>query len=159
MALSVGTKAPDFTLKSLQNGAMTDVTLSDSFGKSNTVLLFVPGAFTGVCTQEVCAISDRMDKFSALNATVYGISVDSAFAQAAWAAKEQIKFPLLSDYKHEVVEQYDVVLESLAGLGPSSKRAVFVIDKEGVIRYVQVTAVPSDLPDFDALNQAVESIA
>lgn len=158
MALPVGSKAPDFTLKTVTPEGMKDVTLSDNFGKTNTVLLFFPGAFTGVCTQEMCMMRDDIGRYRELNAEVYGISVDSAFAQQAWKEKEGLNFSLLSDYEHKVTQLYDVVLPSLAGLGPSAQRAAFVIDREGVIRYSEQTPVPTELPDFDAVKAALAEL-
>jgi len=158
MPLAPGTKAPDFTLKTRFGGEMKDVTLSDNFGKNNTVLLFFPAAFTGACTSEMCGVSGRMSDYGALDAKVYGISVDSAFSQEAWANKENITFPLLSDYKREVAKAYDVLWPDLAGMGPSAARAVFVIDKDGIIRYSEQTPVPSDLPDFQKVDAALREL-
>src|SRR6476619_147894 len=101
MAISVGTKAPDFTLKSKQASGLVDVKLSNNFGKKNTVLLFFPAAFTGVCTAEMCDVSGGLKAYHDLNAEVIGISVDSPFAQEAWAQKEKIQFTLASDLNKE----------------------------------------------------------
>src|SRR5579864_1106514 len=109
MAISVGTRAPDFTLKSKQASGLQDVKLSDNFGKKNTVLLFFPAAFTSVCTKEMCDISAGMNGYSSLNANVIGISIDTPFAQEAWAQKEKINIPLASDLNKEVIKKYDVV--------------------------------------------------
>ena len=92
MAIPVGTKAPDFTLKSKQASGLVDVQLSKNFGNKNTVLLFFPAAFTSVCTKEMCDISNGMNAYSGLNAEVIGISVDTPFAQEAWAQKEKIGY-------------------------------------------------------------------
>src|SRR5437588_5886439 len=97
MPIPVGTKAPDFTLKSKQASGLVDVKLSNNFGKKNTVLLFFPAAFTSVCTKEMCDITAGLNGYSGLNAEVIGISVDSPFAQEAWAQKETINFTLASD--------------------------------------------------------------
>ena len=90
MPIKVGSKAPDFTLKSKAASGLVDVKLSDNFGKKNTVLLFFPAAFTGVCTQEMCEISAGMGQYARLNAAVIGISIDTPFAQEAWAKQEKI---------------------------------------------------------------------
>lgn len=156
MPLAPGTKAPDFTLKTMTESGLADVTLSDNFGKTPTVLFFFPGAFTTPCTKEMCQVSQGLPDYA--GATVWGISADSAFAQAGWAKQEKIDIPLLSDYQHEVIRAYDVVLPSLAGLGPSSQRAVFVIDKDGIIRYAEQTAVASDMPDFGAVQKALAGL-
>src|SRR5947209_16033051 len=97
MAISVGTKAPDFSLKSKQASGLVDVKLSNNLGKKNTVLLFFPAAFTSVCTKEMCEISSGVNSYTGLNAEVIGISVDTPFAQEAWAQKEKIALTLASD--------------------------------------------------------------
>src|SRR6188472_4360659 len=97
MAIPVGTKAPDFTLKSKQASGLVDVKLSNNLGKKNTVLLFFPVAFTGVCTKEMCDITAGLNGYSDLNADVIAISVDSPFAQEAWAQKEKIGITIASD--------------------------------------------------------------
>src|SRR5436853_7384795 len=102
MAISVGSKAPDFTLKSKQASGLVDVKLSENFGKKNTVLLFFPAAFTGVCTQEMCDITAGLNGYSSLNADIIGISVDTPFSQEAWAQKEKINITLASDLNKEV---------------------------------------------------------
>jgi peroxiredoxin len=155
MALSTGSKAPDFTLKTSDMG---DFTLSSNFGKKPTLLLFFPLAFTGVCTQEFCDLTSGFQKYADLNAHVVGISVDSPFAQDAWAKKESIKIPLVSDLNKEVTKAYDVVFPALAGIGDTSARAAFVIDKEGVIRYSEQTATPKDLPDFNKITEVLASL-
>ncbi|MBA3272659.1 MAG: redoxin domain-containing protein, partial [Chthoniobacterales bacterium] len=112
MALSVGTKAPDFTLSTKAADGPKQITLSDNFGKTHTLLLFFPMAFTGTCTTEMCGVSLDLSAYGSLNATVYGISGDNPFAQEAWAQKEKITVPLLSDYEHEVARSYDVAYDS-----------------------------------------------
>jgi glutaredoxin-dependent peroxiredoxin len=158
MPLPAGTPAPDFTLKTFANRQLVDVTLSDSFGKNNVVLLFFPAAFTGVCTKEMCGVSGRLNDFAALDAQVYGISVDTPYAQAAWAEKENILFPLLSDFRHEVTHAYEAVHDDLYGMGPSSGRASFVINKEGVIRYSEQTGTLAELPDLDAIDEVLKTL-
>lgn len=152
MALAVGTKAPDFTLKSKNAEGLADITLSANFGKKNTLILFFPLAFTSVCTSEMCDISQGLETYSGLNASVIGISVDSPFAQEAWAKKEGITIPLASDLNKETATAYDVLFKGIAGIGDSSARAAFVVDKEGVIQYSEQTPTPKDLPDFEAIK-------
>jgi len=161
MALSVGTKAPDFTLKSLGvDGINRDITLSDNFGKKNTVLLFFPGAFTGVCTEELCDVTGGLTSYTNMDANVYGISVDSPFAQAGWAKLNNIDVLLLSDFAKRVIRDYDVVLPDFAGLGAeASQRAVFIVDKEGIVQYSQVTASPGDMPDLAAVQAALKELS
>ena len=152
MALSVGTTAPDFTLKSKKGEAISSVTLSENFGKSNTVILFFPLAFTGVCTQEMCEISAGLGGYDTLNAKVIGISVDSPFAQDAWAQKERINITLASDLNKTVSAAFGVLLPDLGGFGSTSARAAFVIDRAGVIQYAEQTPTPKDLPNFEAVK-------
>jgi peroxiredoxin len=156
MAIAVGTKAPDFTLKSKPvGGDPKDVTLSANFGAKNTVLLFVPLAFTGVCTKELCDISAGLSAYADLNADVIGISVDSPFAQEAWAAKEGIKITLASDLNKKTAADYGVLLDDLLGFGSTSARAAFVIDKDGVVQYAEQTPTPKDLPNFEAIKECL----
>lgn len=159
MALPVGTKAPDFTLKSKTAEGLQDVTLSSRLGQKNVVLLFFPAAFTGVCTSEMCDITAGLKTYGDLQADVIAISVDSPFAQEAWAQKEKIGFTLASDYDKKVIADYDVVLESLAGIGKSAKRAAFVIDRQGVIQYSEETPTPKDLPNFEAVQARLASLS
>ena len=156
MPLPVGTKAPDFTLKTMTKDGLKDVKLSDHAGQQ-VVLLFFPLAFTGVCTQEMCDISGGLGGFSGLGATVYGISVDSPFAQDAWAKANKITVPLLSDLNKTVTKAYDVVFPMLAGVGDTAARAAFVIGKDGVIKYAEQTPTPKDLPSFDKVKAALAS--
>ena len=156
--LSTGTKAPDFTLKSKTADGLKDVSLSANFGKKNTVLLFFPLAFTGVCTQEMCEVSGGLSAYSDLNAEVIAVSVDSPFAQEAWAKKESIGITIASDLNKEVIKQYDVVFPMLAGVGDTAARAAFVIDKAGVIQYSEQTPTPKDLPNFDAIKAALAKL-
>src|SRR5687767_14255393 len=116
MAISVGSKAPDFTLKSKTASGLVDVKLSNNFGKKNTVILFFPLAFTGVCTTEMCDITAGLSQYSDLNADLIGISVDSPFAQEAWAQKEKIGITLVSDLNKETTKAYDVAFPGLAGI-------------------------------------------
>jgi peroxiredoxin len=123
MPLSVGTKAPDFTLKSKNAEGLQDVALSTYAGSKNVVLLFFPLAFTGVCTTEMCDISAGLSSYSDLDAEVIGISVDSPFAQEAWAQQEKIGITLASDLNKTVAKAYDVLLDDLAGMGSAAARA------------------------------------
>ncbi len=155
MAIAVGAKAPDFTLKSKQASGLVDVKLSANFGKKNTVLLFFPAAFTGVCTQELCDITAGLNTYQGLNADVIGISVDTPFAQEAWAQKERIGITLVSDLNKEVTKAYGVLFPMLAGIGDTSARAAFVIDKDGVIRYSEQTPSPKELPNFEKVKETL----
>ena len=158
MAISVGSKAPDFTLKSKQASGLVDVKLSENFGKKNTVVLFFPLAFTSVCTKEMCDLTAGLNAYSGMNADVIGISVDSPFAQEAWAQKEKIGIKLASDLNKEIVKKYDVVFPMLAGVGDTAARAAFVIDKNGVVQYAEQTPTPKDLPNFEAVKATLAKL-
>src|SRR5436309_12885992 len=112
MPLSVGTKAPDFTLSTKTAEGPKHIKLSDNFGKKNTLLLFFPMAFTGTCTEEMCSQTKELPNYSGMNTEVYGISGDNPFAQAVWAEMEKINVQLLSDYEDKVATVYDVVYDS-----------------------------------------------
>ncbi|HMO65300.1 MAG TPA: redoxin domain-containing protein [Verrucomicrobiota bacterium] len=155
MPLSVGTQAPDFTLKSKNAAGLVDVQLSANFGRKHTVLLFFPLAFTSVCTTEFCDISQGLNAYRDLGAEVIGVSVDSPFAQEAWAQKEKIGVTLVSDLNKEATNAYGVLFKGLAGIGDSSARAAFVIDKAGVIQYAEQTPTPKDLPNFAAIQETL----
>lgn len=158
MPIPVGTKAPDFSLKSKQAAGLVDVKLSNNFGKKNTVLLFFPAAFTSVCTQEMCEITAGLNAYSSLNADVIGVSIDTPFAQEAWAQKEKINLPLASDLNKEVIKKYDVVFPMLAGIGDTAARAAFVIDKHGVVQYSEQTPTPKDLPNFAKIKETLAKL-
>lgn len=155
MAIAVGTKAPDFTLKSKTDSGLVDVKLSNNFGKTNTVVLFFPLAFTGVCTSEMCEISQGLQQYKDLNAEVIAISVDSPFTQEAWAKKENISLTLASDLNKKTADEYGVLLPDLLGLGSVSARAAFVVDKSGVVQYSEQTPTPKDLPNFNAIKETL----
>lgn len=157
MPIAVGTKAPDFTLKS-KSPADVEVKLSNNFGQKNTVLLFFPLAFTGVCTTELCDVTAGLNAYKDMNADVIGISVDSPFAQAAWAQKEKIGITLASDLNKTTTKAYDVVFPMLAGVGDTSARAAFVIDKAGVVQYAEQTATPKDLPNFAKIKETLAKL-
>ncbi len=156
MPISVGSKAPDFALKSKTASGLVDVKLADNLGKTNTVLLFFPLAYTSVCTTELCDVTNGLNSFS--GADVVAISVDSPFAQEAWAKTNNIQVKLASDLNKVVIKQYDVVFPMLAGVGDTAARAAFVIDKAGVIQYSEQTPTPKDLPNFDAIKATLAKL-
>jgi peroxiredoxin len=155
MPIAIGTKAPDFTLKTKTADGLKDVKLSDNFGKKQTLILFFPLAFTGVCTQEMCDVTAGLGGYAGLNAEVYGISVDSPFAQEAWAKQNKISVTLLSDLNKKVAADYGVIFPGLAGIGDTAARAAFVIGKDGIVKYAEQTATPKDLPNFAAIRAAI----
>lgn len=155
MPLSVGTHAPDFTLKTKTAEGLKDVRLSDNFGKHATVLLFFPLAFTSVCTSEMCDQTAGLGEYEKLGAKVYAISVDSPQAQEAWAKANKIAVTLLSDLNKTTIKAYDVVFPMLAGIGDTAARAAFVIGKDGTVKYAEQTPTPKDLPNFQAIKAAL----
>jgi peroxiredoxin len=160
MALKIGDLAPDFTLKSKNlTGEIKEYSLSSYKGK-NIVLLFHPAAYTGVCTDEMCSISSGFEEYTKLNTDVFGISTDSFFALEAWGKQYKIPFPLLSDYNREVVTKYGTLYPDGAFLGMNgvSKRSVFVIDKAGIIRYIEILENAGNLPDFGKVKEVLKSL-
>jgi peroxiredoxin len=155
MPIAVGAKAPDFTLKSKTADGLVDVKLSDNFGKKQTVLLFFPLAYTSVCTAELCDTTAGLGDYEKLGANVIAISVDSPFAQEAWAAANKIKLTIVSDLNKEVTKAYGVLFPNLAGIGDTAARAAFVVGKDGVVKYAEQTATPKDLPNFAAIKRAL----
>ncbi|RKX30682.1 MAG: peroxiredoxin [Verrucomicrobia bacterium] len=155
MALSKGTPAPDFQLKSKNEEGLVDIKLSDGLGQGPVVLLFFPLAFASPCQTEMCTIRDTLKDYEALNATIYGISVDNPFAQEAFAKANNLNFPLLSDFNKEVTGAYDVLYEDLLGLKGVAKRSVFVVGKDGTILYGASDDDPHVQPDFEAVKAAL----
>ncbi|MCB1227127.1 MAG: redoxin domain-containing protein [Verrucomicrobiales bacterium] len=156
MALATGTQAPDFTLCTLGANGPELFKLSENLSQ-NVLLLFVPMAFTGVCTEEFCEISKGINDYNALNATVIGISGDNPFAQQAWAQKEGITLKLLSDYDHHIASAYGVAYDAFLPdknliMGGVPKRSAFIVDKAGVIQYAESSDNPGQLPNFDAIK-------
>jgi peroxiredoxin len=155
MLLKIGDKAPSFTLIDADRKLRS---LSEFQGKK-LVLAFFPGAFTGVCQKELCTFRDSMTNLSNLNAQVVGISVDSPFANKGFATQNNLQFPLLSDYTRAVIEQYGGVHKDFAGLTgyTAAKRAIYVLDSQGTIRYVWVSDNPGIEPNYDEINKVVGS--
>ena len=156
MTVTVGNKAPDFTLFDTDKKVRT---LKEFLGKK-TVLAFYPGAFTGVCTKELCALRDSMTQFNELNAQVVGISVDAPFANKAFAAQNNLQFPILSDFTRATIQAYGIVHDDFSGLTgySASKRSVFVLDKDGVVRYAWVSDNPGVEPNYEEVTKALASI-
>lgn len=150
MAVDVGSKAPDFTL---MNQDRQPVTLSAERGKP-VVLAFFPAAFSSVCTTELCTFRDSLAKLGTAKAQVYGISVDTFFTLKAFQEQQKLTFPLLSDFNKEVIRQYGVFNEDMIGLKGIAKRAVFVIDKDGVVRYREVLDDARNEPNYDKVLAA-----
>ena len=147
--VKIGDTAPAFTLK---NTGKSDVTLADYIGQT-VVLAFYPGAFTGVCDKEMCAFQDNLAKLNDSNTTVFGISVDSPWANAEFARKYNLEFDLLSDLDRKVVNSYDAAFVGLGGIDGyvCANRVVIVIDKAGVVQHRWVAENPGVEPDYDAV--------
>jgi peroxiredoxin len=155
--LTIGTKAPDFSLSTKTADGLKLATLSEHAGKSNVVILFFPMAYTSVCTTEFCDISKGLGDYTGLDAVVLGISGDSPFSLEAWAQKEGITVPLLSDYDHKVAEAYGIAYAQFAPqlnlpMGGVPKRSAFIVDKAGVIQYAESNDDPRQLPNFAAIK-------
>jgi len=155
MSVDVGAKAPEFTL---HNQDRQDVTLSQELKKGPVVLAFFPAAFSGTCQQEFCTFRDSSADLSKVNATVLGVSTDTFFALKAWADQNKLTFPLLSDYNKEVIRQYGVVNPDMIGLKNIAKRAVFVIDRNGVVRHREVLEDARNEPDYGKVKEALASL-
>lgn len=153
MPLAVGSRAPDFTLKTKTADGLKDVKLSDHAGRHQVVLLFFPAAFSGVCTTEMCDQTSGLGDYEKLGAQVYAISVDGPAALEAWANQNGIRVPLLSDLNKTVTKAYGVLLAGAAG--DVAARAAFVVGRDGVIKYAEQTPTPKDLPDFAAVKAAL----
>jgi peroxiredoxin len=154
MSVDVGTQAPDFTLI---DDDRQPVTLSELRG-APVVLAFFPAAFSSVCQKELCTFRDSMARLNAAKARVFGVSVDTFFALKAFRDQQQLTFPLLSDFNKEVIRSYGVFNENMIGLKGIAKRAVFVIDKNGVVRYREVLDDARNEPNYEAVLNSVQTL-
>ena len=155
MSIQIGQPAPDF---SLYDSEKNKTTLSDYRGK-NILLLFFPQAFTSVCTAELCGVRDDISRYSNEQAQVFGISVDSVFTLAQFKESQQYNFPLLSDFNKEVSTSYGSIYNDwILDMKGVSKRAAFVIDKEGIVRYAEVLENAGEVPNFNAIRETLDSL-
>ena len=155
MAIQKGQIAPDF---SLFNTEKNKVNLADYKGK-NLVILFFPLAFTGVCTTELCSVRDNLNVYTSLNADVVGISVDSLFSLGKFKEEQQYNFPLLSDFNKETSQAYGAFYdEFVLDMKGVSRRAAFVVDRDGVVQYAEVLESAGDLPNFDAIKETLAGL-
>jgi peroxiredoxin len=152
MSVEVGSKAPDFTLMDQDR---QPVSLSASVQKGPVVLAFFPAAFSSVCQSEMCTFRDSIATLSQSKAQVFGISTDTFFALKAWAEQQRFNFPLLSDYNKDVIGAYGVTNPDMIGLKNIAKRAVFVIDQQGVVRHREVLDDARNEPDYEAVKGAL----
>jgi len=155
MSLAVNTKAPGFTL---QNTKGEKVSLQDKLGDKNVLLLFFPLAFTDVCTKELCQVRDNFKIYDALDANVFGISVDSFLTLNEFKKAQNLNFQLLSDFNREVSKKYQALYNDFFGMKGVSKRAAYLIDKEGLIRYSEVLEDASKIPDFGKIQQTLQGM-
>jgi peroxiredoxin len=154
--VKVGDKAPDFTLPDVD---MKPRSLNEFLGKK-TVLAFYVGAFTATCTKEVCAFRDAMNRLTDLDAQVIGVSVNDPFSNKEFAQKNRLPYPILSDYNREVIKRYGLVMPNYAGLKGyvAAKRSVFILDREGIIRYMWVSDDPTVEPNYKEIESALAEI-
>jgi len=155
MAADLGSKAPDFTLT---NQDRQPVTLSEQRGRP-VVLAFFPAAFSSVCQKELCTFRDSIARLGQAKAQVYGISVDTFFTLKAFHDQQKLSFPLLSDFNKQAIREYGVFNEDMIGLKGIAKRAVFVIDKDGVVRHREVLEDARNEPDYDKVFSALAELA
>ncbi|MBP6624411.1 MAG: redoxin domain-containing protein [Chitinophagaceae bacterium] len=156
MSIQVGQQAPDFTLF---NTEKNKVSLNDFKGK-NVIILFFPLAFTGVCTNEMCSMRDNMATYNSLDAEVVGISVDSLFVLDRFKKENNLEFNLLSDFNKETATAYGCLYDTFVfDMHGVSKRSAFVVNKEGMIQYAEVLESAGDLPNFEAIQDCLKSLA
>ena len=158
MKIISGQKVPGF---SLYDSTKIKINIRDFEGKKNVLLLFFPLAFTGVCTKELCAVRDDIGRYGNDGVQVLGISVDSVFTLAKYKEEQQLNYPLLSDFNKEVSTLFDVLYTSFTHMNMKgvSKRSTFIIDKQGVIQYIEILENAGALPDFKAINDKITSLA
>lgn len=154
MSIKKGDSAPDFTLKDSEGN---DVSLSSLKGNP-VVLLFFPLAFTGVCTKELCLVRDSFEEYKELNAQVLAISVDSFFTLAQFKSQQNLNFPLLSDFNKTTAKSYGALYDEFFGMTGVAKRSAFVISPEGKVVYAEVLEKASDLPNFEAVKEALSKV-
>ena len=155
MSVDVGAKAPDFTL---HNQDRENVTLSEELKKGPVVLAFFPAAFSSVCQQEMCTFRDSAADLNKVNARVLGVSTDTFFALKAWGDQQKLNFPLLSDFNKEVIPKYGVLNPDMIGMKNIAKRAVFVIDRNGIVRHREVLEDARNEPNYNDINKALASL-
>jgi peroxiredoxin len=154
MSISVGQKAPEFNLPDTTKQLHT---LGQYKGK-NVLLLFFPFAFTGTCTKELCGVRDDIARYANANAEVFGISIDTHFTLKKYKEEQALNFNLLSDFNKEAIHAYDVAYDEFILMKGVAKRAAFLIDKEGIVRYAEVLENASEIPDFEAINKLLATL-
>ncbi|NCI45716.1 redoxin domain-containing protein [Sediminibacterium soli] len=156
MTITTGQKAPDFALFDTDKQKRV---LHEQQG-SNIVLLFFPLAFTSVCTAELCSVRDNISLYNQADARVFGISVDSLYTLGRFKAEQQLNFPLLSDFNKEASRAFGVLYDTFPSFEMQgvSKRAAFVIDKQGIVRYAEICPTPKEQPDFAAIQRVLAGL-
>ena len=154
--VKVGDKAPNFTLPDTDKKPRS---LSEFLGKK-VVLAFFVGAFTSTCTKEMCEFRDSMSRLVDLDAQVIGVSVTDPFSSKAFAERNRLPFPILSDYKREVIKTYELEFPNFAGLNgyTVAKRSIFILDKQGIVRYVWISEDPSAEPNYKEIQDTLGKI-
>ena len=155
MSIAVGSKAPDFTLPDQDR---KPVTLSETVKNGPVVLAFFPAAFSSTCQTEMCTFRDSLAELGASKGQVLGVSTDTFFALKAWADQQRLNFPLLSDYNKDVIRSYGVVNADMIGMKDIAKRAVFVIDREGMVRHSEVLDDARNEPNYEKVTALVASL-
>lgn len=153
--IEVGSQAPDFTLMDQDR---RPVTLSAVLRNGPVVLAFLPGAFSGVCTQEMCTFRDSIAGLESSRAQVLGVTTDTFFTLKAWAVQQRFTFPLLSDYNKDVIRRYDVVNPDMIGLKDIARRAVFVVAPDGTVTHREVLEDARHEPDYDQVRAALAAL-
>ena len=155
MKIKPGQQAPDF---SLYDSDKNKITLSD-LKSHNILLLFFPAAFTGTCTNELCSVRDHISVYNNVSAKVFGISVDMVYSLSKYKEEQKLNFSLLSDFNKEVSAAYGCLYDTFSyEMKGVSKRAAFIIDKSGIVRYAEVLEKATDLPNFEAIQKTLQSL-
>jgi len=155
MKIKPGQQAPDF---SLYDSDKNKITLSD-LKSHNILLLFFPAAFTGTCTKELCSVRDHISVYNNVSAKVFGISVDMVYSLSKYKEEQKLNFSLLSDFNKEASEAYGCLYDTFSyEMKGVSKRAAFIIDKSGIVRYAEVLEKATDLPNFEAIQKTLQSL-
>lgn len=154
MEIKVGSEAPVFTL---YDSDKNKISLLDFRGR-NVLLLFFPLAFTSTCTEELCQVRDNLTFYNNFNSKVLGISVDSLYTLAKYKAEQKLNFPLLSDFNKEVSTAYNSLYNTFSySMQGVSKRSAFIIDKDGILRYVEILENASEIPDFNNIEKVLRT--
>ena len=154
--VEIGEKVPKVELVDTE---LQKLNLKKEIKGKNAVLAFFPGAFTGVCTAELCKFRDSMAEFNSMNGSVYAISVDGPFSNKGFKEKNNLNFTILSDYRRKAVKKFGIPLENFAHLDgyTAAKRAVFVTDRKGIVRYKWVSDDPTVEPNYGEIRNALEA--